>query len=65
MLDMFKRITSIAHNLQKALNLRLSNLRIRSMSAADFDSLTQHSVNEVVFVNRDGEVELWKGGTKL
>lgn len=65
MLEIFKRLTSIAHNLQKALNSRLSSLRIRSMSATDFDSMAQHSVNEVVFVNRDGDVELWKGGTKL
>ena len=58
-------IQALSANAQKAINSRLSNLRIRSMKASDFDAMTQHSVNEVVFVNRDGEIELWKGSVQL
>ena len=58
-------IIALRQNAQKAINSRLSNLRIRSMKASEFDIMDQHSVNEVVFVNRDGEIELWKGSVKL
>lgn len=58
-------IIALRQNAQKAINSRLSNLRIRSMKSSEFDIMEQHSVNEVVFVNRDGEIELWKGSVKL
>lgn len=58
-------LNSVMHNAQRALNSRLSSLRIRSMKASEFDAMEQHSVNEVVFVNRDGEIELWKGSVQL
>ena len=65
MKELHDAITATSHNAQKAINSRLSNLRIRSMKASEFDAMEQHCVNEVVFVNRDGEIELWKGSVKL
>lgn len=65
MKELHDAITEASHNAQKAINSRLENLRFRSMKASDFDAMTQHSVNEVVFVNRDGEIELWKGSIQL
>lgn len=63
-----KALESVSAQMQKSLNSRLGKLRFRCMKAADFDAekaSTGHSVQQVTFVNRDGEIELWLGDVKL
>lgn len=63
-----KAIAAAGAQMQKSINSRLGNLRFRCMKAADFDAEKEaegHSVQQVTFVNRDGEIELWLGDVKL
>ena len=61
-------LSAVSAAIQKAINSRLGKLRFRCMNADDFDAEMQstgHSVQQVTFVNRDGDIELWKGDVKL
>lgn len=61
-------IASAGAQIQKSINSRLGKLRFRCMKAADFDAEKEadgHSVQQVTFVNRDGDIELWLGDIQL
>lgn len=63
-----KALESVSAQTQKSINSRLGKLRFRCMKATDFDAekeSTGHSVQQVTFVNRDGEIELWLGDVQL
>ena len=63
-----KAIQSVGAQVQKSINSRLGKLRFRCMKAEDFDAEQAaggHSVQQVTFVNRDGEIELWLGDIQL
>lgn len=63
-----KAIQSVGAQVQKSINSRLGKLRFRCMKAEDFDAEKEaegHSVQQVTFVNRDGEIELWLGDIQL
>lgn len=68
-MEQFEReraISNIASVAQKDINSRLDGCYVRYVEASIFDGdAGKHDTKQISIVNRDGELEIWKGDIRI
>lgn len=63
--ELEKRIDELNYISQRNINSRLCECYFRYMTAADFEAEQTHSEKQITFVQRNGNIELWKGDIRI